>query len=668
MKLVAFLFLVSLSTTQDLYAQLTDSTLVLDEVKVSAYQVNSSLRSIPGSISVITGKDFQKSDNTQLFSILNTLPGVSMQSGTYTTNRIVIRGMGSRTPYNTNRIGFYLDDIPLTSSDGLSSPEEMEPENIGRLEIVKGPSSALYGSGLGGSINVFTPVVNEKTTTANARYGNYNTARFNVSHSFYSKNSAAWTDLANLHSEGWRDNSRYDRSSLLLAGKVKRIDFLFLLNRVNSELPSSLGRTLFETIPESAAANWKKAGGFKKYVRAVAGMALNSKISTNISNKFILFARGIDDYEKRPFNNLDDESIGAGMREKFAVHRAKSDWIMGFEWITEQYRWNLDTNDFLVNRNRESRNHSNLYIISYQRPLPDLTISVTGAVNYIRYKLTDLYSPNGDQSGKRNFPFIFSPRIGLNYSPFPELAFYASASHGFSLPSPEETLLPQGDVNRNIRHEKGWQLEAGTRFSIIHDRIMADIGIYRIDLSDLLVTKRFSEDVFTGINAGKTRHYGVELLSRLTILKQNSFPGNLCMSGSYTRSVNHFLEFTDSGMDFTGNVLPGIPAYTTSIRLEWLPLKKVEVIAEMKSSGKQYLNDANTLFYESYSLFNARINVQFTLGDKLISMLYAGINNITDSSYASMVVVNALSVNGSEPRYYYPGMPRNAYAGLSVTF
>jgi iron complex outermembrane receptor protein len=668
MKPVAFLLPLLLFTTPVVFAQLTDSTFVLDEVKVSAYQVNYSLRSIPGSISIITGKDFQKSDNTQLFSVLNSMPGVSMQSGTYTTNRIVIRGMGSRTPYNTNRIRFYLDDIPLTSSDGLSSPEEMEPENIGRLEIVKGPSSALYGSGLGGSINVFTPVVNENNTTVNARYGNYNTTRLNVSHSFYSKNSAVWTDLANLHSEGWRDNSRYDRSSLLLAGNAKRIDFLFLLNRVNSELPSSLGLTLFETNPESAAANWKKAGGYKKYVRAVTGIALNSELSNGTSNKLILFARGIDDYEKRPFNNLDDESIGAGIREKITFHRAKSYWLMGFEWITEQYRWSLDTNDFLINRNRESRNHSNLYIISYHRPLPGLTISVAGAVNYIRYRLTDLYSQNGDQSGKRNFPLIFSPRIGLNYSPFPELAFYASAGHGFSLPSPEETLLPQGDVNRNIRHEKGWQFEAGTRFSIIHNRIIADIGFYRIDLSDLLVTKRLSEDVFTGINAGKTRHYGVELLSRITILQQNSFPGNLSLSGSYTSSFNHFLEFTDSGMDFTGNVLPGIPAYTTSIQLEWLPVKKVEVVAEMKSSGKQYLNDANTLVYGSYSLLNARLNVQFTVRDKLISMLYAGINNISDSSYASMVVVNALSVNGSEPRYYYPGMPRNAYAGLSVTF
>ncbi|HLO60013.1 MAG TPA: TonB-dependent receptor [Bacteroidales bacterium] len=669
MKPVAFFFpLLLFFTIPDIYAQFADSTFVLDEVKVSAYQVSSAFRSIPGSISVITGRDFQESDNTQLFSVLNSMPGVTAQSGTYTTNRIVIRGMGSRTPYNTNRIRFYLDDIPLTSSDGLSSPEEIEPENTGRIEIVKGPSSALYGSGLGGSINVYTPDVNENNTTVNARYGSFNTSRFSASHSFYSKNSAVWSSLANLHSQGWRDNSTYDRSSLLLAGKGRRIDFLFLLNRVNSELPSSLGLTLFKTKPGSAAENWKKSGGFKKYVRAVAGIAINSRISDKTTNKFILFAKGIDSYEKRPFNNLDDESTGAGIREKFTVHRAKSDWLVGFEWITEQYRWNLDTNDFRINRNRENRNHANLYFISYQKPLPGLTVSVAGAMNYIRYRLNDLYPENGDQSGKRNFPLIVSPRFGVNYNPIPEIAFYASAGHGFSLPSPDETLLPQGDVNRNIKHEKGWQIEAGTRLNLVHNRISADIAVYRIDLSDLLVTKRLSEDVFTGINAGKTRHYGIELSSRILVLQHNSFPGNLSLSGSFTRSMNHFLEFSDNGIDFKGNILPGIPACATSIQLEWLPVEKVQIAAEMKSSGKQYLNDANTLVYGSYSVLNARVNVQFTQGGKLKSMLYAGLNNITDSAYASMLVVNALSVNGSEPRYFYPGMPRNLYAGLSVTF
>lgn len=88
--------------------------------------------------------------------MINTLPGVTMQSGTLATGRIVIRGMGSRTPYNTNRIRAYLDGIPLTGADGVSSPEELDFASLGRVEVTRGPSSALYGSGLGGALP-YTP-------------------------------------------------------------------------------------------------------------------------------------------------------------------------------------------------------------------------------------------------------------------------------------------------------------------------------------------------------------------------------------------------------------------------------------------------------------------------------------------------------------------------------
>lgn len=137
--------------------QLSDSTINLDQVTIEGYRISSHLRTFPGNLSVLKGEGLTLSDGTNLATILNTIPGVSMQSGTYATNRIVIRGMGSRTPYNTNRIRSYLNDIPLTSSDGVSAPEEIDPQSLWRIEVIRGPSSALYGSGLGGSINLFTP-------------------------------------------------------------------------------------------------------------------------------------------------------------------------------------------------------------------------------------------------------------------------------------------------------------------------------------------------------------------------------------------------------------------------------------------------------------------------------------------------------------------------------
>jgi iron complex outermembrane receptor protein len=137
--------------------QKPDSTIILEPVTIEGYQLSTRLQTFPGNLSVLGADDLQLSDGTNMATTLNTIPGVSMQSGTYATNRIVIRGMGSRTPYNTNRIRSYLNNIPITASDGISAPEEIDQQSLGRIEVLRGPSSALYGSGLGGSINLFTP-------------------------------------------------------------------------------------------------------------------------------------------------------------------------------------------------------------------------------------------------------------------------------------------------------------------------------------------------------------------------------------------------------------------------------------------------------------------------------------------------------------------------------
>ncbi|HHT34948.1 MAG TPA: Plug domain-containing protein, partial [Bacteroidales bacterium] len=137
--------------------QEADSTIRLSEVIVNAYQVNTRQHQLPGSISLLTAEEMERGDSNSFAHALHAMPGIYMHSGTYATSRIVIRGVGSRTPYNTNRIKAYLNDIPITSSDGISTPEDIDLTGIARMEVIKGPASALYGSGLGGNINLYTP-------------------------------------------------------------------------------------------------------------------------------------------------------------------------------------------------------------------------------------------------------------------------------------------------------------------------------------------------------------------------------------------------------------------------------------------------------------------------------------------------------------------------------
>jgi len=649
-----------------------DSTIVLQEVVVNAYQVNTRLKQVPGSISLLSGKEINVADGNNFSNMLHSIPGIYMHSGTYATSRIIIRGVGSRTPYNTNRIKSYLNDIPITSSDGISTPEDIDLTGIGRVEVIKGPASALYGSGLGGNINMYTPVEQNNSGRALIQYGEFNTLKGALGLNYYRPKLGITANVSHLQSDGYRQNNHIKRTSLISAGQWRQqkysLEYTLLFTDMNAGIPSSIGKTLYDTSPSSAAANWNEIGGFKDYQRGLAGLTLDNKLTSQWNNRLTVFGRWVDSYEKRPFNNLDDSSVGGGVRNKLTYHASKVDLLMGLEWITDKYSWFMDLNDDLINKNVENRNHLNIFGMAYYKPAPKWNISIGGAVNSIRYRLTDKFQGNGDNSGKRNFPLIFSPRLGANYMMNNNVAFYASVGHGFSMPSPEETLLPEGEINEKIKPEQGVQYEAGVRMNLFQNATQIELTIYQIELNNLLVTKRLTEDIFTGINAGKTRHSGIELMLIQQIYQSSSFPGNLQLNTNYTYSHNKFIDFTDDGNSYNGHELPGIPTHITQANLRWNPIDPMELYFQTINVSSQFMNDANTLKNDGYFLGNLKLSYNLNINNLGSISLFSGINNVFNEHYSPMITVNAVAFGNAEPRYYYPGMPRHWYAGALWRF
>ena len=657
---------------QELSPRDEDTTHLLQEVIVNAYQVNTRWHHVPGSISVLSGREVQAGDGNNFAPVLHALPGIYMHSGTYATSRIVIRGVGSRTPYNTNRIKAYLNDIPITSSDGISSPEDIDLPGIGRVEVTKGPASALYGSGLGGNINLFTRGSYKNSFNALLQQGSFNTLKTSVRSSFQHNDLSISGNISHTRSDGYRENNHFRRTSLLSSGSWKKpgraLEYTLLLLDMNAGIPSSIGETLFKTDPKAAAANWKTVEGFKAYRRGLAGLTHENRLSGALNNRFTIFGRWVDSYEKRPFNNLTDGSLGGGIRNKLNYHAERYDAVIGLEWITDTYRWEMDLKDEVINKNSETRNHLNVFAMTYFRPSLKWNVSLGGAINKIGYKLTDKFPDNGDQSGTRSFPVIFSPRLGANFAPSNKVALYASAGHGFSMPSPEETLLPEGNINKELQPEQGWQYEAGIRLNLLRNTAQVEATAYQINLNNLLVTKRLTEDIFTGINAGKTRHWGVELLWKQLVFQHLNFPGNLNVNANYTFSQNRFIDFTDNDNTFDGNLLPGIPSNLFQVTLVWHPLKPLILNVRFQYTGEQFINDANTVTNNAYFLSDAKVSYLFKTRQLGNVELFAGVNNITDTLYSPMLTVNAVAFGNAEPRYYYPGLPRHCYGGVSWSF
>ena len=645
---------------------------VLDTISIGAYFYKGDQWNTPGSISLLRNQQLILADNTNLATVINSLPGVTMQTGTYATNRIVIRGMGSRTPFNTNRIRSYINEIPLTGNDGISNPEELDVQGLGRLEIIKGPASALYGSGLGGTINFYTPTVKELSGQVTTQVGSFGTSRFHLSGGYSKGSFNSWVAVNRMDSDGFRENNHFKRTSVLTQSGYYRdkwsLAFTGLWLSMDAGIPSSLGRTLFEERPTAAAPNWKAIEGFKQLQRALVGLTYTQQLGGDWVSKATLFARWSDNYERRPFNNLNDGTNGIGWRQTLSKYGRRWDYIIGFEGIRESYGWMLDINDRLINENREVRQQSNGFAVAYYRPSNKWVLSGALAVNAISYELIDLFLANGDQSGRRAFPLVVSPRFGFVYDLTSAWQWYGSVGHGFSMPSPEETLLEEGSVNNDIQAEQGWQYEFGIRWRRSPESWRLDLVAYHINLNNLLVTKRLTEDIFTGINAGRTHHWGVELATEGDIFKYDQFPGTLNSRWSLSASTHRFIQFEDEGAIYDGKGLPGVPRETLQAIAQWRPWQALSIMIHYQYTGAQWIDDGNTIRYNGFDLLNLRMDFQLKLYRKSVGRLYIGVNNAWDERFASMLVINALAPMGQEPRYFYPALPRHVFLGFTCSW
>jgi len=128
-----------------------------------------------------------------------------------------------------------------------------------------------------------------------------------------------------------------------------------------------------------------------------------------------------------------------------------------------------------------------------------------------------------------------------------------------------------------------------------------------------------------------------------------------------------FDKFVDLGENYSGNELPGVPEYMVTPTIGF-DHKDFSANINYQMFGEMALDDSNSGYTEAYELLNFRMNYNTKLTSYLQAGASFGINNIADKLYASSIVTNAVGFGGSAPRYYYPGMPRNYYAGLNLKF
>ena len=633
----------------------------LEQVVVTSFRYNKNIRNISAPFQIIGKSKIENNDIGDIAAVLNSVPGLQMQAGTFQTTKITIRGIGSRSPYSSNRTRAFIDDIPLTTGDGSTVIDDIELSFIDKIEITKGPHSAWYGSGMGGSLRFVSlmespmPFVAE----ANITLGSFGIAKYAGNARISNEGGYLNVGGARISGDGYRQNSRFSRNSVFISGQNKKrnkLNYLLVYSGVNSQTPSSIDEVTFTLTPSLAAANWLNVKGYKDYERLLGGVRLESPINERFKNFATLSGSIYDQYELRPFNILDDKAMSVNFQENIMYSHPLYSVAAGIEWLHENYSWRILENNSLLEQQKsnEVRNQFNFYISFETKLHPSLILSVTGNINSTRYAVADLFPADSiDYSGNYFNKLIFSPKIGLNYRYNSDISLYASVGQGFSNPTVEESLTSNGFLNASLKPEQGWTIDIGTRAMAFNNTLSLEASAYYIRLKDLLVTKRISEEIFYGENAGKSTLKGIELQVRY---KPASYFQTVM---SAAKSDNRFKEFISDNLNFNNNQLPGIPGMNGNIDMQTLFFKRLQLNAIYTYTGKQYLNDDNSLQTNAWQTLNFRAGYTLQISPTYHIQFIAAINNIFDERYASMVLINAPSFAGRPPRYYYPALPRN---------
>ena len=187
----------------------------------------------------------------------------------------------------------------------------------------------------------------------------------------------------------------------------------------------------------------------------------------------------------------------------------------------------------------EDRSYHNIFLETNYELCKNILLEF--GLNYKKtiYKLKDNFvvsEANPDQSGSYQFRRILSPKIGFSFSVNSYISFYSTVSHGFSPISLAETLLPNGQINTDLKPETGWNYEVGTRGAIYKNKLQFNLALYRLDIKNLVVSRRLANDQYIGINAGQTRHDGLEIGLNYSWIDKKQFELSTFVNGTF----NHF--------------------------------------------------------------------------------------------------------------------------------
>ncbi len=582
----------------------TSGTYTLDPHVVTTTRLPRNIEKIPYSIDEISFDDLApRESGVSIDESLRRLPGlfVSNRQNLSQGDRLSIRGIGSRTSFGVRGVRVLLDHIPLTMPDGQSQLSNVDLSSIGRIDIMRGATSALYGNAAGGVVHLHTRDPGAPGTMEiepRLVLGSYGLAKWQVGLRRNFVEHSLVASASRLDRDGYRDHADSRSINLNAVGRHhigKHLRATTILNIYDAPYllnPSSLSRTVADADTTRRTARiFVRSQGATKQVRQLQSGATVDYDRPEFG-RLLLTAYGLTRSLSNPIPGriIELERSAGGLRSAFEPTRIGSlpiHAILGIDLeaqsddrqefanggLPSELVDALDADDVLdqvVYGNRQLDQQERVFGIG---PFYELQWTTHGSVTFTtggrydryRFEVDDRLATDGiDRSGNRTLS-RFSPMFGATFNPRPQLTLFANYTTAFQTPSTVElgnSASSEGGFNDDLDPETIHSVELGARgtFRVRSSPLDFGVSFYRFAIDDILVPFQVADsgEVFFR-NELRATNLGLEVNASWALTRV------LRTDVSYTRSnfeYDSFIECPGGGADcltHENNDVPGMP-------------------------------------------------------------------------------------------------------------
>ena len=673
LPIILFSCLTSLATAQ------IDTTETYDLVPVTVQATRFKTEDIKSPLATTSlAKSFIQRGQNQLSvnESLDAIPGLFALNGNNFSQdlRVSIRGFGARAAFGIRGVKVLVDGIPESTPDGQAQVDNLDLGVIENIEVVRGPSSGLYGNASGGVIS-FTTQNPTATPFTEARIslGSYGLQQYQLKTGRQKGKFGYVFHGIHVKTDGYRENS--GMKNTILNGKfnfqlTNKSDLQFLANYANSpqaDDPGGINLAQAEEDRRSARDRNLSFMGGEEIVQSRFALIYKNALADNqqleiktwvsnrdFANRLPFGFGGIVEFDRTftGFNTnyqLDNTLWGLPYRLKIGVDlQNQADDRMRFR-NEDGVRGNMTLDQ------KEEFLSFGTFLVQELSLTDNFTAMLGLRYDAVRLKATDNFLSNGDQSGESTLN-NFNPTFGLVYSASDAANIYGNISTNFETPTLNElSNNPSGlgGFNPDLMPQEATNYEVGIK-GIVNNKLRYELALFTIKVKEEIVSFELEDfpdqDFFR--NAGSTDRKGVEA----------------SLTYSLARGLNAFLNYTysdfkyDEFRSFNGNFLPGIPKHNTFFALNYSRNKGLFGSLQVRSIGDLFAKDDNSVTVDGFTVVNLKFGYRHNLAKGHIEPFF-GINNLLGTEYFDNVRVNAF---GS--RFYEPAPTANFYGGVKVYF